>query len=238
MSSSTNLAVGAKLKGTTPALRDCASHCLIVAYRESTESLETALISEGFTVETLRPNYTPLEMTYSRTIRCMLNHANAWEKARKRTGLTIVIEADFVPCVGFGEIPMPFDPAVHGDDAWAYLYSGGPRFFEVLPDRTLRGHSSTTVAYLLSPRVAALCAEYGREELIRHGDLTQYSLWDTQFQWHVMGKGGKCFMAYRQFGEHGGMPNKEHRGAPTGILLKLPFASKLGIGLNHHADTL
>jgi hypothetical protein len=53
-----------------------------------------------------------------------------------------------------------------------------------------------------------------------------------------MGKGGKCFMAYRQFGEHGGMPNKEHRSAPTGILIRLPLVSRLGIGLNHHADVL
>ena len=219
-------------------LREAVGSCYIVAYKENTQRLENALVEDGFKVETLRVDYTPVELTYSRTIRCLLNHASAWEKASRQTSYSIVVEADFVPCVGFGAMPLPFDASVHGDKAWAFLYSGGPRFFELLADRTTPGHSSCPVAIIISPQVAALLVEYCKEELLRHGDLTQYSLWDAAFQWHIMGKGGRCFMAYRQYGEHGGIANREHKKAGTGFLVNLPMMFNLGIGVNHHADTL
>ena len=221
-----------------PALAECIVQSFIVAYKEDTSALEHALREEGLPVEVLRPHYTQQELTYSRAIRCLLNHASAWRRAREAGGMTLIVEADFVPCVGLGRMPLPFDPQLHGDAGWAFLYSAGPRMFQCHPDGGLQGHSCTSVAYVVSPRVAGWLTEYVEEELVRNLDLTQYSLWDTQFQWHVMGKGGKCFMPYRNFGEHGGIPNKEHFRERVGFAARLRFLGRMGIGLNHYADVL
>jgi hypothetical protein len=186
----------------------------------------------------LRPTYTEKELSYSRTIRCLLNHDSAWALARAINGLTLIMEADFVPCEGFGSLPLPFDPAARGDTAWSFLYAGGPRMFSVLPDGSLPGHAACPVAYLISSRVGAWLNEYTREELARHGDLTRYSLWDTQFQWHLMGKGATCFMPWRHYGEHGGLPNREHQSAGIGVAKRFRLIGRLGLGRNHHADVL
>lgn len=220
------------------ALKHQLAQSLIIAYREDTSELERALAAEGVSARVLRPAYTEVELTYSRTIRCLLNHANAWRAAADAPGLTLIVEADFVPCVGFGDLPLPWDPAARGDQAWGYLYSAAPRIFGCLPDGTLPGHSATTVAYVVSPCVAAWLCDYVREEMTRHGDLTTYSLWDTQYQWHMMGRGATCFMPFRNYGEHGGIANREHGQAGIGVAKRVRLLSWLGVGRNHHADVL
>jgi hypothetical protein len=211
---------------------------LIIAYQEDTSGLERALAEEGLAPKVLRPTYTERELTYSRAIRCLLNHAAAWREARDPDGMTLIMEADFVPCTGFGRLPLPFDPQQQVDAAWAFLYTAGPRIFRCFPDGSLQGHSATPVAYVVTPRVACLLTDYVKEELARQGDLTRYSLWDTQFQWHIMGKGAACFMPYRSYGEHGGLPNAEHHREGIGVATRLRFLSRLGLGRNHHADAL
>ena len=93
-----------------PRLRDSVAQTLILAYRENTSQLEQALQEEGFAPRVLRPKYTEKELSYSRTIRCLLNHDSAWTLASATDGLTLVMEADFVPCEGFGSLPLNFDP--------------------------------------------------------------------------------------------------------------------------------
>jgi hypothetical protein len=214
------------------------AHTFILAYRENTEALEQALREEGLSAEVIRPTYTSQELTYSRAIRCLLNHGNAWRRARDMQGMSLIVEADFVPCRGMAQFPLPFSPELEGDGAWAFLYSAGPRMLRCRADGSLQGHSATSVAYVITPLVAGWLVEYLESELIRHGDLTRYSLWDTQFQWHIMGKGGKCFMPFRNFGEHGGRPNTEHHREGVGLGARLRLLTMLGIGRNHHADVL
>jgi hypothetical protein len=221
-----------------PSLASIVTRAYILAYTEDTSQLEQALAAEGFSPVALRPRYSDEELTYSRTIRCLLNHDHAWRNAASHDGFTLVMEADFVPCENFGKLPIPFSPAAHGGNAWAFLYGGGPRIFKRHPDGSLQGHAACPVAYLISPRVGAWLAEYTSEELARHGDLTRYSLWDTQFQWHLMGKGALCFMPWHQYGEHGGLSNPEHQRAGTGVAKRNPFLAYLGFGANHHAEVL
>lgn len=219
-------------------LREGVRQALILAYKEDTQLLESALKEEGFSVTVLRAVYSEDEMKYSRTIRCLLNHCNGWQRASKEEGYSLIVEADFVPCRHFGELPVPFDPMLHGPDAWAFLYAGGPRVFKRHPDGALQGHASCPVAYLISPAVAQKLCQYADDELKRQGDLTTYSLWDTQFQWHLMGMGAVCFMPYRQYGEHGGISNPEHAKSNVGFAKRLALLGKLGLGNNHRAETL
>jgi hypothetical protein len=163
-----------------PLVREKVRRAFILAYKENTDELRAALAAEGLNAEVLRPTYTDEQLTYSRTIRCLLNHAGAWERARHAEGLSLIVEADFVPCVAMGSLPLPFDPVKEGDAAWGYLYSAAPRIFRCQPDGALPGHSATAVAYVVSPRVAGWLSEYSKDELARHADLTAYSLWDTQ----------------------------------------------------------
>jgi hypothetical protein len=225
-------------RGSFPALGSIVEHTYILAYNEDTSLLDHALREEGFTPIVLRPSYTARELTYSRTIRCLLNHDSAWRRASTHNGLTLIVESDFVPCEGFGGLPIPFAPAAHHGAAWAFLYGGGPRIFKRYADGSLQGHAACPVAYLISQQVAIWLVEYTREELARHGDLTRYSLWDTQFQWHLMGKGAICFMPWRQYGEHGGLSNPEHQRAGVGVAKRNPALARFGICANHRADVL
>ncbi len=221
-----------------PSVRREVVQTIVLAYREETARLETALRAEGLAPQVQRPSYTPTELTYSRTVRCLLNHAAAWARARDAAGLTLIVEADFVPCRGLGDLPLPFDPQVQGSAGWAFLYAGGPRIFRRHPDGSLQGHAACPVAYVISPRVAAWLCEYRDEELQRQADLTAYSLWDTRFQWHIMGKGGRCFLPWRHYGEHGGTGNPEHAAAGVGIARRIPLLSRLGLGRHHRAEVL
>jgi hypothetical protein len=221
-----------------PPLRATVVATYILAYREDTSALEHALLAEGLSPQTLRPTYSAEELAYSRTIRCLLNHLAAWRLAATNSGHVLIVEADFVPCAGFGEFPLPFSPAFHGSKAWAFLYAGGPRIFRQHSDGALQGHAACPVAYVINPTVAKALIEFAEGEFKRKPDLSQYSLWDTQFQWHLMGKGILCFLPRRQYGEHGGISNPEHADEKTGISQRFSLLRILGVGKNHRADIL
>lgn len=219
------------MKPPSPPLRALIRHTVILAYREDTTTLENAFRTEGLSPVVQRPVYTPEEQRYSRTIRCLLNHAAAWRAAAAADGYTLVVEADFVPCRGFADFPAPFDPNRHGPLAWAFLYAGGPRFIRIESGPFICGHAACPVALLISPAVAGHLAAYA-EQLVRDtADLSAYSLWDTVFQWHIMGSGALCYLPWRHYGEHGGMPNPEHGASGEGL------AGRLGVR-NHHAECL
>ena len=126
-----------------------------------------------------------------------------------------MVEADFVPCRGFGSLPLPF-PWEWRDRSWAWLYAGGPRLYERLPGGFLRGHACTTVATLLGPEVARTLVGFADEEIARNGTGT-LSPWDTYLQYYLKKKGMLSFFPARQYGEHGGIPNPEHAVAGMGM---------------------
>jgi hypothetical protein len=45
-------------------------------------------------------------------------------------------------------------------------------------------------------------------------------------------------MPFHCYGEHGGLPNREHRAAGVGMSSRWDLARRLGLGRNHHADVL
>jgi hypothetical protein len=220
------------MKPPAPPLRALASRVVILAYREDTGQLERCLRDQGLEPVVQRASYTPQELTYSRTIRCLLNHLAVWRDAAQAPGCTLVMEADFVPCRGFADLPAPFDPARHGPLAWAYLYAGGPRILRVEPGPFIGGHSACTVAMLISPQVAPLMVAFAEKLMAPPADLSAYSMWDTNLQWHVMGGGGRCYLPLRHYGEHGGEANPEHYAKKPGLV------ARLGISQNHHAECL
>lgn len=220
------------MKIETPALGKLIRRTIIVAYREDTTELEQAFAREGLSPEVQRPTYSETENTYSRTIRCLLNHLAAWRKATAADGYSCIVEADFVPCRGLSSLPAPFDPVRQGPLAWAFLYAGGPRFLGLEPGPCFRGHAACPVAILVSPAVAERLVQFAEKYLRETTDLTGYSLWDTIFQWHLVGMGARCYMPWRHYGEHGGMPNPEHGAAGGGLV------ARMGVLRNHHAECL
>ena len=197
-----------------PALRDCVERVCVLAWREDTAPLERALAAEGFRVEVHRPTCGEAEMAYSRQSRCLLNHRGAWARCAAQDGLWIVVEADFVPCRGFGSLPLPF-PWELRDRAWAWLYAGGPRLYERLPGGYLRGHACTMVAGVMGPAVARALVEFADGEFVRN-DPRSFFPWDTYAQYHLKEKGLLSFFPGRQYGEHGGPANPEHAAAGMG----------------------
>ncbi|MFI5357304.1 MAG: hypothetical protein ACHQ4G_08215 [Opitutales bacterium] len=220
-----------------PPVNRLAPFAIILAYREDTSQLEQTLKAEGFSVIFQRATYTEEELTYSRTIRCLLNHREAWKWASTRTACTLVVESDFVPCTGLGSLPAPFDPIRHGPLAWGFLYSGGPRILRAHDDGALEGHASCPVALVVSPQSAALLARYAEHE-IAHCDPREHSLWDTHFQWWVMGRQARCFLPLRQYGEHGGAANPEHALGRIGWTAGVPYLRDSDLFNNHRAECL
>src|SRR5216683_4370887 len=105
---------------TSSSLRLASPGVLIVAHKDDTGPLRNALVEEGFGVDEVRGPYTPEQMTYSRVMQALVNHANAWRIAASRALPTIVMEPDFVPVKGFGDLPVPVPPE-RFDDSLAYL---------------------------------------------------------------------------------------------------------------------
>lgn len=220
-----------------PAVGQLAPRAIILAYRENTDALEAALRAEGFEVAVQRAVYTAEELTYSRTIRCLLNHRDAWQKAARSDACTLIVESDFVPCRGLATLPAPFDPARHGPLAWAFLYAGGPRIIWAREDGALEGHACCSVAMLVSPAAAAVLLRFVAHTTTGH-DLTVHSLWDTRFQWWAMGEGARCFLPYRHYGEHGGIANPEHIDSRVGWTRHVPALARSELFNNHHAECL
>lgn len=192
-------------------LKDEIQKSFIVAYRESVESLERALIAEGFSPKTVRPDYTAEELTYSAAVRCMLNHMNVWNDAAGRDGLTLVVEADFVPVRGLGDLPSPF-PQSKRDCSFGYLYVGGAVLFDVhVEDGRIygRGHGSCNVAYVIGPEAARCLIEFAKQELATQ-NARRLSLWDCLTRVFLQERGVTAWLPFRQYGEHGGFPNPEH----------------------------
>jgi hypothetical protein len=199
---------GASPDSLNNCLRAQIGEVLIVAYREDTERLETALQQEGLACSVLRQEDRPDYQNYASIYRCMLNHSNAWARAAKSERPTLIVEADFVPVKGLGDLPMPFDVTQkHVGIAW--LYTCAPQLYSVSREGYAEGFSTALVAYILTPGGAAAMGDFVDSITREHG--TSYFNFDSEIDTFLRQKQFKNYIPFRNYGEHGGISNPEHR---------------------------
>lgn len=166
-------------------------------------------------MEVARGVYSEVEAGYSANIRCLLTHRSIWRRAAESDGISLAVEADFVPVRGFGSLGVPAGWIERPGFAW--LYSVSPTFYRLDPTGAAIGEGAGGVAYLLDRVVASALLEFA-DEVLSGPDPGAYRLWETEFRIFLRhGKGIPTYVPYRHYGEHGGRPNPEHfryRGFP------------------------
>ncbi|MGG6269754.1 LPS biosynthesis glycosyltransferase [Leptolyngbya sp. AN03gr2] len=203
-------------------LKTAIDKALIIAYKESTEQLEEALTAEGFCCEVVRQQDKPEYQGFASIHRCMLNHRQAWEKAAQATQPTLIVEADFVPVVGMGRLPVPFNLAQE-KVGLIWLYTCASQLYSVTPEGYGEGFSTALVAYIVTPKGAkSLCESFVEEITEQYG--TSYHNFDSKIDDYLRREGFKNYIPFRNYGEHGGKANPEHR--------------LNGLSGIHHADLL
>ena len=203
-------------------LRASCSGVLIVTYKEDTRELISALTREGFAAEEVKGPYTEEQLSYSAVMQALVNHANAWRVAASRSLPTIIMEPDFVPVRGFGDLPVPLPPG-KDIDSLAYLYSVGPEIWDLATPNVARARCGSVVAVLMPPKVAALLLDFFEEEVAAN-KAGKYRPWDSGMGYWLLARGVESYLPYRHYGEHGGLGNPEH--------------ARFGLGRNHRADAL
>ena len=189
-------------------LVDQISGVLIIAYKEATTDLEAALASEGIKCEVLRQEDQPEYKDYSSSYRCMLNHSRAWARAAEETKPTMIVEADFVPVVGLGQLPLPFNPE-QKNSGIAWLYTCAPQLYSVSQDGFAQGFSTGLVAYILTPASGRVLGNLIEEITQKQG--TGYVTFDSEIDAFLRFRNFKNYIPFRNYGEHGGIANPEHR---------------------------
>lgn len=192
---------------TKPRVVDVIGDSLIVAYRESTEALAASLGQAGCRVQVLRQVHQPEYRSYSRSFLCLLNHQQAWRQAAASDRPTLIVEADFVPVRQLGELPVPFDPQ---DERFgiAWLYTCAPQVYRVSGSYGI-GYSTAMVAYIVSPACARALIELADAVAIDPGP-EEYSPWDSGIDYFLRDRKFNNYVPFRNYGEHGGIPNPEH----------------------------
>jgi hypothetical protein len=196
------------------------STAYIIAHKEPTEQLVTYFDSIGINCQVLRQIPTPEFQTYSPSYRCLLNHQTAWELIAQSNQPGLIIEADFVPVQNFGALPLPFD-INDKNTGIAWLYTCAAQIYTVNDRGYAPGFSASTVAYILTPGAAQALLHLATELNL---EPTQYSSWDCELEKFLRQKGFTNYVPFRNYGEHGGIPNPEHR--------------HHGLSRVHRADTL
>lgn len=194
-----------------PSLANSVNQVLILAYKEPTDRLETFLQGEGFFPQVLRQVHEPEYKDYARIYLALLNHQKAWEIASQSTGLTLVVEADFVPVINFGKLPLPFPPHQKGVGL-SWLYTCAPQVYSVSSQGYAVGYSTAAVAYLITPIAAQYLLELERQVTLDPGP-AQYFNWDGEIESFLRQRSLECYVPFRNYGEHGGKPNPEHKRA-------------------------
>lgn len=190
------------------ALADSIHHTFIIAYREDTSSLEAALSNEGLGWTVLRQEPHPEQEGMSSSIRCLLNHHRAWEQIAQSNHLALVVEADFVPVKGFSALPLPGDR--HQPNLGIlWLYTCASQLYSVNRLGYAEGFSTSMVAYVLTPDSARSLLNLTQRVLSSDG--FRYSTWDSEVDQFLRQQGFKNYIPFRNYGEHGGQPNPEHR---------------------------
>lgn len=191
-----------------PSLEATVGQTFILAYRESTQLLADTLQQEGLPCEVIRQTDRPEYETYASIYRCMLNHQTAWQRAAQSPHPTLVVEADFVPVVGLGQLPLPFS-LTQPDVGIGWLYTCAPQLYSVTAEGFGEGFSTGLVAYVLTPAAAQALTHLVAEITENHG--TDYYNFDSQIDSFLRRHGFKNYIGFRNYGEHGGRPNPEHR---------------------------
>ncbi|MEM8503536.1 MAG: LPS biosynthesis glycosyltransferase [Cyanobacteria bacterium P01_D01_bin.1] len=211
--------------GTHQKLLECIGQTLIVAYKESTVQLTQTLTQAGYTCSVLRQIHQPGYEAYSSSFLCLLNHRSAWEKALRSPQPTLIVEADFVPIKNFAELPPPFDP-LDTDMGIAWLYTCASQIYNVSEiNRTAKGadisaqefslrfaqgYSTAMVAYVITAKSAATLLDLAAQ-IERSPGPKAYSPWDSGIEYFLRNAGFHNYVPFRNYGEHGGLPNPEHR---------------------------
>lgn len=185
------------------------SKVFIIACKESTHLLETTLAQEGLLCEVLRQHDQPEFEGFSPSYRCLLNHCRAWEQAAQQTKPTLIVEADFVPVIGLGQLPLPYN-SNQRNLGIAWLYTCAPQIYSVSKEGYAQGFSTSMVAYIVTPQSAQYLTEL--VEIIRDRfSPNAYSTWDSQIDQFLRDRNFQNYISFRNYGEHGGRPNPEHR---------------------------
>ncbi|WP_254563862.1 LPS biosynthesis glycosyltransferase [Oscillatoria sp. HE19RPO] len=190
-------------------LGDRIGKVLIIAYKEPTDLLEKTLREEGLTPEVVRQAENPAMQDFSPSYRCLLNHRSAWERALNESQPTLIVEADFVPVQGLGQLPLSF-PGDRTDLGIAWLYTCAPQIYSVSQEGYADGFSTAMVAYIITNH----SAEYLIQLVDRITDEIgpkNYSAWDSRIDAFLRQHNFKNYVPFRNYGEHGGRPNPEHR---------------------------
>ena len=203
-------------------LIDGIGKAFIVTHNEPTQLLEEFLTKEGFQWEILRQKKQREYQNYSQSYLCLLNHRQTWEKAFQERKPTLIIEADFVPVIGFAKLPLPFAPCQKNVGV-SWLYTCAAQVYGISNEGYAEGFSVSTVAYIVTPQAAKCLLEL--EEKIRgNPGPTVYSTWDSTLDRFLRAKQFQNYITFRNYGEHGGNPNPEHK--------------KHGLSRTHRADVL
>ncbi len=198
------------------------SRVLIIAYKESTEKLEQFFTKAGFECEVIRQEDKPEYKELSRSYLCLINHKRAWEKATLENQPTLIVEADFVPVKEFSQLPLPFSPS-QNNVGIAWLYTCAAQVYSVSDLGYAEGFSTSMVAYIINSKSVQYLIEFAEEiQGKQAGDI--YSTWDSNIDSLLRGKKLKNYIPFRNYGEHGGLPNPEH--------------FKHGLSKTHRADVL
>ncbi len=203
-------------------LSEIIGNTFIIAYKEDITQLKTTLSREGFSYTVLRQTHQPRYRDYSPSYLCLLNHKEAWLRATYSEQPTLILEADFVPVKGIGQLPIPFDPT-NTQAGVAWLYTCAPQVYSVSAQGFAQGFSTSTVAYIIMPSAANQLLELV-EQISQNPGPAHYSSWDSKIEKFLREKQFRNYIPFRNYGEHGGKANPEHRQA--------------GLSSVHRADVL
>lgn len=190
-------------------LVDLIGHTFILAYQEKTEQLTTFLSNAGCKVEVLRQIHRSEYKHYSRSYLCLLNHRKAWERALLSEQPTLIVEADFVPVANFAKLPVPFDPA-DKNLGIAWLYTCAAQIYNITDQGYAQGYSTAMVAYVVTKESAWRLIELAEAVKADPGPET-YTPWDSGIEYYLRDRNFHNYVPWRNYGEHGGIPNPEHR---------------------------
>lgn len=203
-------------------VKDAIAQTLIIAYKENTQQLEACLTEQGFDCRVVRQQHRSEYKDYSPSYLCLLNHCEAWKQVMALGQPALICEADFVPVRNLANLPMPYDPTL-SNVGIAWLYTCAPQIYHISESNHAIGFSTSMVAYILTPVGAKHLIELA-EQITEHPGPTQYSAWDSTIEEFLRERGLDGYVPWRNYGEHGGKPNPEHRRA--------------GLSPAHRADVL
>ena len=203
-------------------IKDAIAQALIIAYKEDTQQLATCLTNQGFDCQVIRQQHQPAYQGYSPSYLCLLNHCAAWQQVMDAGQPMLICEADFVPVRNLSTRQMPYNPQADNVGI-AWLYTCAPQIYNVSSDNHAIGFSTSMVAYILTPTGAEHLIKLA-EQITEHPGPTQYSTWDSKIEEFLRIRGLNGYVPWRNYGEHGGKPNPEHK--------------KAGLSPVHRADVL